>query len=400
VIYDVVTALFATTLVAYSLIALIAVLDYTRPALSIGRAVSVGVALRLLATFVIATTAPDLFGPDEQQWLTEARALSQQPLLAHTPLDPQYPLHIWIFSLELRFFEFPELTMRIVQIGISVSGLILLAAAVHDIAGARAATVASWVLLLEPAGAFFGGLLHKEALMVFSTGLVVFGGVKFWTRQNVQGLGLLLFGCAIGVATRPYAGWALTAASAALVVHRGLTRQGDWRRRSLLVAIIVAALALLSVPTVLESSEENLETLQNLQDATTSSGANLALEPVTYSSPVDLVLNLPRRSFDLLVRPFPWQLANTSQRLGFFGTVTALATLAFLITALPANAGSIMSRAAPFVYPALLLFAAYAISIGDAGTSFRHRAQLVALGMCLVCALRGQGIENDGVSQK
>jgi hypothetical protein len=389
-IYDVVSAVLATIVIAYLLVALLWTLRRSRRELAIGRSVTMGVGLRLLAMLGVALLAPSFFGGDEVTFLRQARALSEQPLLAHTPLHPESPLHIWMFSLEIRLFDFSEITMRIVQIGIAVAGLVFFAAAVHDLAGSRAATLAAWFLLLEPAGAFFGGLLHKEALMTLATGLAVFGGASFWRRQDVPGLALLILGCVVGVATRPYAGWSLTAAAAVLIIHRGLAPYRGWRRRSLLLTTVVAAAAALAVPVILEGSQSSLETLQASQAANATSGADLELEGVNYSTPADLILNLPRRMFDVLFRPFPWQLANPSQQLGFFGSLTALGTLWLLLTSLVSKGGKVMRRVAPFVYPGLFLLAAYAVTTGNAGTSFRHRAQLVALGLCVVVTLRAQ----------
>jgi len=385
--HTVTSALLATSAVAYAVFFLLHALRRSRPGFAVGRAFAVGIAVRVTAVIGVALLAPDLFGPDEQTFLRDARTLNEQPIAQ--ALGDMSPLHVWLFSLELRVLGMSETSMRIVQVGIAVAGLLLLAAAVYDLAGARAARLVSWLLVLEPSGVFFGGLLHKEALLTLGTGLVVFGASKFWRRNDAPAVVLLAAGCAIAIATRPYAGWVLTAASAALVVHRVVRPQADWRRASLLAAIIVAGVATLAVASQV-SSEENLQRLQTSQAANTSDGSNLALEPVTYSTRADLLLNLPQRTLDFVLQPYPWQLASTNQRVGVFGTLTALATLVFLVVAAVANPRAIMRRATPFVYPALFLLAAYAMTSGNAGTSFRHRSQLVALGVCVVVILRAE----------
>jgi hypothetical protein len=242
---------------------------------------------------------------------------------------------------------------------------------------------------LEPAGAFFGILLHKEALMTFSAGLTILGGVRYWSRQDTRGMILLFAGCALAIAARPYAGWSLTAATFVLIVHRAVLPANDWRARSLLAATVVVAITTLSIPAVLQAtSGESLELLQASQEANAVDDSNLALEAVDYSSRADLLLNLPRRMLDVLLRPFPWQVGSAAQLLGLPGTLVAIATLLFLLQAIASCLGQILRRGAPFVYPGLFLLAAYAVSTGNAGTSYRHRAQLVAVGVCLTLILR------------
>ncbi|MHB1835604.1 MAG: hypothetical protein ACYCXW_11610 [Solirubrobacteraceae bacterium] len=65
--------------------------------------------------------------------------------------------------------------------GISLAGLALVVAAVHDLAGPRAAGLAAWLLCLEPADLLFGGL-PKEPLMELASGLTVLGATKVWSR--------------------------------------------------------------------------------------------------------------------------------------------------------------------------------------------------------------------------
>ena len=385
-VFDVGCAVAVTTIVAYALVALVATLRRSRPGFAIGPAVAAGTVARILITFGVTLVAPALRGTDETVWLQQARLITHEPLLSQLP---DSSLHLWIFSLELRL-GLTETAMRIIQVGISVAGLILLAAVVYDLAGARAATFASWILLFEPGGAFFDGLLTKEALQTFVIGLVVFGGARYWRGQDLAALAFLGAGCGLAIWVRPYAGWFLSAAAILLVLHRGLAPHRGSRRRAVLVATAVAAVSVVAIPAAASviASQENLERLQTLQEANATSGEALALDPVNYSTPKDVVLNLPRRMFDVLFRPFPWQLGNVNQSLGLLGTLTALATLWFLLLTALASLGHVMRRAAPFVYPALCLLAAFAITSGNAGSAFRHRTHLVALGVCAVLVLR------------
>jgi hypothetical protein len=346
--------------------------------------VATGTVVRIAAMVAIASIVPETFGTDEQVFLQEARELTQQPLV--TALGDISPLHVWLFSLELRV-DLPEIGMRIIQVGIAIAGVTLLATSVYDVAGPRAARITAWLLVFEPAGAFFGALLHKEALMTASTGLVIFAGVRFWKRYEARAVVWLTIGCTLAAATRPYAGAVLFAGAGALVVHRCLRGEGARARRVLLA--LFATLALIALGAALErGSQGSLARLQTSQEANATDGSNLALEPVEYTTPLDFVVNLPGRCLDILLRPYPWELSGTNGLLGLPGALTAVATLAILLLMLPENRRRILRHTAPFIYPALSLLAAYAVTSGNAGTSFRHRAQLVALGICVVMVLR------------
>jgi hypothetical protein len=137
-----------------------------------------------------------------------------------------------------------------------------------------------------------------------------------------------------------------------------------------------------------QSSTSSLKSLQGSQTANATDQSNLKLEQVNYSTRADLIQNLPLRIRDVLVRPYPWQIGNTSQQLGVLGTLFGFAVLVLLLQALGRSWGSVMDRAGPFVYLGGFLLIAYALSVGNAGTGFRYRTHLLAIGICLLMVLR------------
>jgi hypothetical protein len=278
--------------------------------------------------------------------------------------------------------------LRVEVIAFAVLGIALMAAAVHELAGARPAQVAAWVLALEPANLFFSGILHKEPFMFLAEGLVAYGGAKLWKRGDFRALVPMILGCLIATATRPYVGWFLAAATAIVMLHAGLRRNSP--STSFAMVAVVIALFGAFIPTVWnKSSKGNLASLQQSQDANThDSDANLALEQVDYSSRDKVILNLPKRVLDVVTRPYPWQLQNTSQQLGLFGTLFLFVGLILLIAALVRNGKVVMKRAGPLVYPAFFLLVAYSLSAGNAGTAFRYRTHVVAFLVAILVVLR------------
>src|SRR5262249_6560601 len=133
-------------------------------------------------------------------------------------------------------------------------------------------------------------------------------------------------------------------------------------------------------PAAFELSGNHLAKLQRHQEATVRDrSSNLPLEPVDFSTRQGIAVNVPRRMGDVLLRPFPWQLGDTNQRLGMIGSLVALALLAWMLSEIVRGWRSVMSRAGPLVYTGFFLLLAYAVSAANAGTAFRYRSELLGL---------------------
>jgi hypothetical protein len=381
-------ALLAST---YLLIGLVRRLARSREGFDIGRQIMLAFGIRLVAAVALGqlAIARDLRGGDELTFLDNARGLAELPLGGPDSLDALVSeLHTFIFSLHFRVLEGtpPDLLLRVEMITFATIGIALMSAAVYELAGARAAHIAAWFLALEPANVFFSSLLHKEPLMYLAEGLVVFGGAVLWKRGKLTAIAPMIAGCLIAMATRPYVGWFLTGAAAAVVLHASLTRQRGLR--SLALTTTCVALIVAFVPMVwAQSSDQNLKELQASQDANATDDSNLSLERVDYSTRKRLIVNLPQRVSDVILRPYVWQNQNTSQQLGALGTFVVLACLALLAVAIARNRKQIMQMAGPLVYPALFMLIAYSISAGNAGTAYRYRTHIVALAVSLIVVL-------------
>lgn len=375
----------------YALYALVRVMKRSRPGFDIGYAIFVAFGLRVLAAIGLdqLSFAQQLRGGDEIEFLRRASEVSSLPISgAESTEYLTSQLHTFLFSLHYRMFDLPppDLMLRGEMVLFSTIGVLLLAAAVYELAGPRPARIVAWLLAVEPATIFFSSLLHKEPLMYLAEGLVVYGGAVLWKRGKLVALAPMIIGCLIAVATRPYVGWFLTAAAAAVVLHASLTRQRGLQSIAL-TAICIALIAAFLPLAIAESSDDNLRELQQSQDANVSDGANLSLERVDYSTRGNLIVNLPKRIRDVIFRPYLWQTANTSQQLGAIGTLVVLGCLLLLAVALARNRRALMPLAAPLIYPAAFMLVAYAISAGNAGTAYRYRTHLVGLAVCLVIVL-------------
>jgi hypothetical protein len=381
----------ALLVACYLLVWLVRRLSRSREGFDIGRQITVAFGLRLVAAIALGqlAIARDLRGGDELTFLARAKDIAVLPLGGPESVDAlTSALHTFVISLNFRAVGGTpaDLLLRVEMITIATIGVALFSAAVYELAGARAARFAAWFLAVEPANVFFSSLLHKEPLMYLAEALVVFGGAVLWKRGKLTALVPMIAGCLIAMATRPYVGWFLTAAAAAVVLHASLTRQRGLRSLALTSTCVVLIIAF--IPMVwAQSSNEKLLELQASQNANAADDANLSLERVDYSTRKQLVINLPQRIGDVILRPYVWEAENPSQQLGALGTFVVLGCLALLAVAIARNRRQIMQMAGPLVYPAVFMLVAYAISAGNAGTAYRYRTHIVGLAICLVVVL-------------
>lgn len=392
------TVVLAALAVAFVLGYVLRRLQRTRPDFNVALPLAVGVAIRFVAIAGVAATGlqESLRGGDESTFLFAAERLADSPLGHGFLPHGIYQLHTVIFGLELKYGGFTTGAMRVVQVGLALLGVLLVLAAVHDLSGPRAARIAAWVLAFEPGSIFFNSALHKEPLMMLASGIVVFGATKLWRRLDLSGIVLVALGGIIAVETRSYAGWFLISGSVVLILHAALRRlDRPLRAMPLVYAVVIAGF--IAAPVVIQaSSPQSLKKLQVSQDANSDPSAatggqgsnNLALERVDYSERGAVIKNLPRRMLDVVVRPYPWQVANPSQQLGAVGTLVALGGLVLLVRAAWRRRGEVLALSAPILYPMVFLLMAYALSAGNAGTGFRYRTHIVTLGLAMLFVLR------------
>ncbi|MEJ7785293.1 MAG: hypothetical protein WKF96_10855, partial [Solirubrobacteraceae bacterium] len=252
-LYDIGCFLLATMLVSFGLAGFIIRLRRSRPELSVGLPIAVGVGARILAIAGVSIAGVELTlrGGDELKFLQGARKVAASGFDSSLWLpNEMHRLHEIVFALQIKLGDFPDGALRVTQVGIAMLGIILIVAAIHDLAGPRAARIGAWVLALEPASIFFNSILHREPLLVLASGLVVFGGTKIWAKLELRGVLVLGLGCAIALGTRPYAAWFLITGGLLLILHASL-RQVGTALRSVPLVYAVAIVVAVAAPAVL-----------------------------------------------------------------------------------------------------------------------------------------------------
>jgi hypothetical protein len=401
------TIVIATIVTWYGLRWLVRLLQRSRPELDIGRPVAVGYALRLASIAIVSATGigTQLRGGDEIGYMAQAHQMAATSWFS-AAWDPLFSLagtdnlHVIVFAIQIKALSFGWGALRITQVGIAFTGALLIVAAVYDLAGPRAARLTAWLAAIEPTNVFFSGTLLKEPLLDFAVGLIVFGGARVWRRLDFTGLLIMAIGCVIAVYDRGYVGFSLTGGVMLLLLHAS-ARHARGRMRAIPIVLAVLVGVVLISPTVLRDAAREQRQLVSSQNANTlvtpspsaaadvgqPSGNNLALEPVNFSSRTEVIIHLPERIRDLLLKPYPWQLGDWSQRLGAIGGLIVFALLFMLIRYAWLSRGSFLRRTAPLMYPVVLMTIAFSLSDGNAGTGFRYRAHLLIPSLAMFAIL-------------
>jgi len=173
-VYAIECVLLATIVVSFGLAGVIVRLRLTRPDFSVGRPIAFGIGVRLLAIagLSISGLGSALSSGDEIGFVQGAREVAASRFDSGLWFPSQsYRLHELVFALQIKLGDFPEVALRVTQVGIAMLGIILIVAAIYDLAGARAARLGAWVLAFEPASIFFNSILHREPLLVLASGL-------------------------------------------------------------------------------------------------------------------------------------------------------------------------------------------------------------------------------------
>jgi hypothetical protein len=362
----------------------------TRPGLRLGIPLVFAFASRVgvaIAVGALGQTGVKLRGTDDGAFLTGAERLGHLPLT--DAAWRQTGLHEILLALPIRILGDPgDLPLRVMEITFVVAAIALVAAAVYELAGPAAALLAAWILALEPTGLFFSTLLQKEALTMLGEGFVVLGGAIFLVRSWARGAVLMALGLLLVLGARPYAAAFLALGVVLVCCHQAVRRLISARRIVLAGMVCASVVGALLAVTVWSVESGRIDKLQHFQEvggnAVDGGRANLTLEHVDFTTPSGLAEGIPIRVRDFLLRPYPWEQANLSQRLGSAGTVlTWLLFLAALV------GGTLEWRRARAVLPLFgyllgAVILGYAMTTANAGTGFRHRVHVILLLSALV----------------
>ena len=148
-LHDVLAGGVTLMLVAGGLCWLLALLRRGRSDLSIGLPVAIALGIRVLAAAAVSLTGIGevLRGGDELGFFAQAQEISATTFGSEAWTDALTgELFKFVFAGQMWLFDSPEFVLRIAQAGIAVAGLALLATAMYELAGAKAARLSMWIL--------------------------------------------------------------------------------------------------------------------------------------------------------------------------------------------------------------------------------------------------------------
>ena len=156
-IYKIECIVFATLLVGFGLAYALRRLGRNRPELAVGLPLGIGFALRLLVIAGVSVSGLGLTlrGGDENTFLIDAQKIAASDFGSELWFPAQFHrLHEILFALQMKVADFPEAAMRLTQVGLAMLGIMLIVAAIYELAGQRTALIGACEFTLEPASIF------------------------------------------------------------------------------------------------------------------------------------------------------------------------------------------------------------------------------------------------------
>jgi hypothetical protein len=92
----------------------------------------------------------------------------------------------WALTLKV-FGDCGTLPLRLEQIGLSLTAVIIVSATASRVGGRRAGLIAAWVAAIEPSSVYFAGLIHQEPLCMVGEALLLAALVDLWIRRPTGG---------------------------------------------------------------------------------------------------------------------------------------------------------------------------------------------------------------------
>ncbi len=251
------------------------------------------------------------------------------------------------------------------------------------------------LVMASPTLAFWPSSIGKEAVVLFGTGLAIFGASRLATRR-AAGLGVMIAGVAAVGMVRPHVALVLLAA----VLVGLFSRRSDERSRVVAHVAVVVVLVGGSMWASTASAQlfglEGLDGFSDVSAALDFAQQRTSQDRAAFVAPrVDTPADYPWAVVTVLFRPFPWEAPNA---LALVSAVESTLLAGLVVAAIPGTlrrrqlivrSGQLLSAIA-----FIAVFAYVFSAIGNFGILSRQRAQVVPFVLVLVSI--GLGIRRGG----
>ena len=228
-------------------------------------------------------------------------------------------------------------------------------------------------MALFPSVLFWSSILGKDPLAFFAIGLHVYGFVRLFETRRARYIVPFALGLLLAVAVRPWLGIILVAPLvflAAVKIRGGIAR----------AAVLSVGLAVGGVLLFVFLRGFDIASIPDLVTAASGIAEGFSEgDPVTFDSPLELLLFSPLGAFSALFRPLPGEVMSA------FGLVAGLENLVLLgltAVALVRVRRSDLSRALVLWSVALIVVWAFAygvVSFHNVGAAVRFKLQVLPL---------------------
>lgn len=235
----------------------------------------------------------------------------------------------------------------------------------------------------------------KDGPIIFLLTLSMLATLKLGTRFSFKYLGALALSLCGLITLRFYVFYILLLSVAvAFVMGRSRLTAQSFARQFIIMFIVGVVLAYFGVSRYAGQQIESYGNLRQLQvmrmDASQSAQSGFG-QDIDVSTPEGALIAIPTGLTYLLLAPFPWQLASLRQMITLPEMVVWWSCLPLLVLGLWLAIKHRMREVAPILIFTTLLTLTYSILMGNVGTAYRQRAQLlifyfifVAIGFVLV----------------
>lgn len=235
----------------------------------------------------------------------------------------------------------------------------------------------------------------KDGPIIFLLTLSMLATLKLGNRFSFKYVAALALSLCGLITLRFYVFYiiVLSIAAAFIMGRRRLTAQ-SFARQFIIMFVVGLALAYFGVSRYAGQQYESYGNLKQLQlmrmDASQSAKSGFG-QDIDVSTPEGALGAIPQGLSYLLLAPFPWQLASLRQVITLPEMMVWWSSLPLLVLGLWFAIKHRLREVAPILIFTTLLTLAYSILMGNVGTAYRQRAQLlifyfifVAIGFVLV----------------
>lgn len=221
----------------------------------------------------------------------------------------------------------------------------------------------------------------KDGPIVFLLTLSILATLKLGDKISLKYLLILICSMFALLSLRFYVFYMMAAAVAGAFVigMREVTMQNFFRQWVVIIAVGLA-LSYFGVSRFAVSQYEtfgNLGTIQNSRDDLMNRASSGYGENTDVSTTSGAITAIPSGMIYLIFAPFPWQLASVRQSITLPEMVVWWISFPFLILGVWFTLKYRLRRVSPVLIFTSMLTLAYSIGLGNIGTAYRQRSQLL-----------------------